>query len=301
MRSIAPRWSTSSRRPTSSDSRLPMVTRIRANQGHSVDVELELEAAAPPDVLYHGTVDRVRRIDPRAGSRQGRAPPRASVGGSRRPPSAVGARRGKPVVLTIDARQMVADGHVFFRSANGVWLVEPVPPAYLDDPARRGDRPASRSRSTTLAACDAGFYTNARGERVAIDLGRRRARARVLGSRWHRRARSRTPRDRDLGHRRVDDRGARARSTGAVIVACLNFASAKQPGRWLPRRRPGAGRSARAIERTLSVPASDARVLRAPRGASLAGIPRSRDLFAARAVLPQPTSAAGSTRRCSHR
>jgi putative RNA 2'-phosphotransferase len=103
---------------------------IRANQGHSVEVDLHLDEREPPDVLYHGTVERFMLSILAEGLQKGK---RHHVHQSRDVETArrVGARRGQPVVLTIDAGQMHQDGHKFFVSANGVWLTEAVPPSYL--------------------------------------------------------------------------------------------------------------------------------------------------------------------------
>ncbi|WP_436773686.1 RNA 2'-phosphotransferase [Yinghuangia sp. YIM S09857] len=105
-------------------------TRIRANQGHTVAVELGLAAAEPPAELFHGTVGRVVDTIMAEGLRpMDRHDVHLSpdVETARR----VGARRGRPVVLVVDAGRMHADGHVFRVSANGVWLVPTVPPGYL--------------------------------------------------------------------------------------------------------------------------------------------------------------------------
>jgi putative RNA 2'-phosphotransferase len=105
-------------------------TRIRASQGHSVPVDLGYAAARPPDELFHGTVDRFLPAVLADGLRpQGRHAVHLSedVGTARR----VGARRGRPVVLRVDAAALAADGAVFTRSANGVWLVAAVPPRHL--------------------------------------------------------------------------------------------------------------------------------------------------------------------------
>jgi putative RNA 2'-phosphotransferase len=104
--------------------------RIRANQGHSVDVDLQLEPREPPAVLYHGApewavvdilADCLRKMS------------RHHVHLSIDVPTAkkVGARRGKPVVLVVDAAAMHRDGHTFYCSDNGVWLVDEVPRKYL--------------------------------------------------------------------------------------------------------------------------------------------------------------------------
>jgi putative RNA 2'-phosphotransferase len=105
-------------------------TRIRASQGHSVAVELGYEPAAPPAELFHGTVERFLAAILTEGLRPGN---RHAVHLSPDVDTArtVGARRGRPVVLRVDAAAMAADGFEFARSANGVWLVPAVPPRYL--------------------------------------------------------------------------------------------------------------------------------------------------------------------------
>lgn len=104
--------------------------RIRANQGHSVQVELGHAPAEPPDALFHGTVApalpaiRAEGLRPMA---------RHHVHLSRDEATAwqVGARRGAPVVLRVDARGMRQAGHEFLCTPNGVWLVAHVPPAFI--------------------------------------------------------------------------------------------------------------------------------------------------------------------------
>jgi putative RNA 2'-phosphotransferase len=105
--------------------------RIRASQGHSIAVDLGLVPAAPPDVLYHGTASRFLKSILAAGLR---ALGRHHVHLSADADSAmrVGARHGFPAVLRVDARRMRADGIVFYRSDNGVWLTDAVLPRYLD-------------------------------------------------------------------------------------------------------------------------------------------------------------------------
>lgn len=104
--------------------------RIRANQGHTVAVELDLPVAEPPAILYHGTVGRFLAEIHRDGLRPMK---RHDVHLSPNVETAVrvGARRGKPVVLEVDAAAMRADGHEFRVSANGVWLTAAVAPGYL--------------------------------------------------------------------------------------------------------------------------------------------------------------------------
>ena len=103
---------------------------IRANQGHSVEVDLQLEEREPPETLYHGTVERFLPSILKDGLIRGK---RHHVHLSKDVETAtkVGARRGKPVILTVDAGRMHRDGHKFFLSANGVWLTDAVPPGYL--------------------------------------------------------------------------------------------------------------------------------------------------------------------------
>ncbi len=109
--------------------------RIRAAQGHSVDVELGLEPVVPPAVLWHGTVDRFLDSIMEEGLVPGS---RTHVHMSEDIDTArkVGERRGQPVLLTIDAEDMHAAGHKFFRSANGVWLTATVPPKWIERSSR---------------------------------------------------------------------------------------------------------------------------------------------------------------------
>ena len=108
----------------------PSGTRIRAQQGHSVPVDLGLEPLVPPPVLFHGTNENVLP----AILREGLSPMgRHHVHLSPDPETArkVGARRGRPVVLEVDAGRMGSAGQKFYRTGNGVWLVDAVPPRYL--------------------------------------------------------------------------------------------------------------------------------------------------------------------------
>jgi putative RNA 2'-phosphotransferase len=113
-------------------------TRIRASQGHSIPVELDLRPAQPPDVLYHGTASRflksILASGLRAGNRQ-----HVHLSGDVDTARKVGARHGFPVVLRVNTVRMRADGIPFYRSDNGVWLTGPVAPRYLsvDDGAGR--------------------------------------------------------------------------------------------------------------------------------------------------------------------
>ncbi|MFI7005710.1 RNA 2'-phosphotransferase [Streptomyces sp. NPDC050145] len=108
-------------------------TRIRANQGHTIAVDLGLEPAEPPAYLYHGTVPRF--LDAiRAEGLRPMARHDVHLSADRETATRVGARRGRPVVLSVDAGAMHRDGHVFRVSANGVWLTAAVPPRYLRFP-----------------------------------------------------------------------------------------------------------------------------------------------------------------------
>jgi putative RNA 2'-phosphotransferase len=108
-------------------------TRIRASQGHSVEVDLQLTPVQAPALLFHGTVEHSLRSIRNEGLRPMRRH-HVHLSGDRATAARVGARRGKPVVLEIDAAAMTSDGYVFFRSDNGVWLTASVPPRYLRIP-----------------------------------------------------------------------------------------------------------------------------------------------------------------------
>ncbi|MEU3849137.1 RNA 2'-phosphotransferase [Streptomyces sp. NPDC029554] len=111
-------------------------TRIRASQGHSIEVDLGLPTATPPAHLYHGTIarhlDAIRSEGLRPMNRHA-----VHLSPDRETATRVGARRGRPVVLTVDAGAMHRDGHVFHVSANGVWLTQAVPSPYLRFPGPR--------------------------------------------------------------------------------------------------------------------------------------------------------------------
>jgi len=103
---------------------------IRASQGHSVEVDLGYETATPPEILYHGTVGRFLPAIRETGIQKGQrhhvhlSPVLATA-------TAVGKRRGQPVILTVLAGEMNTVGHVFHVSANGVWLTDSVPPQFI--------------------------------------------------------------------------------------------------------------------------------------------------------------------------
>ena len=104
--------------------------RIRANQGHSIKVELGLEASSPPAVLYHGTATRfLDAIFHEGLDRQSRH--HVHLSDSVKVAAQVGSRHGKLALLQVDAARMQGEGHVFYRSDNGVWLTDVVPARYL--------------------------------------------------------------------------------------------------------------------------------------------------------------------------
>jgi putative RNA 2'-phosphotransferase len=112
----------------------PDGTRIRANQGHSVEVDLGLPPCEPPSRLYHGTVDRfldsIRATGLASGQRT-HVHLSTEEGTARR----VAARRqGTAVILVVRAAEMHEEGHVFHVSENGVWLTKHVPAKYIDYP-----------------------------------------------------------------------------------------------------------------------------------------------------------------------
>ncbi len=108
------------------------MTRIRARQGHSIQVDVELEEAIPPDVLYHGTAKGFADSIMKQGILKGK---RLYVHLSTTVETAtkVGQRHGAPVVLAIDAKRMSEDGNKFFLSRNGVWLTEFVDAKYITE------------------------------------------------------------------------------------------------------------------------------------------------------------------------
>lgn len=105
-------------------------TLIRANQGHSIPVDVELEQAKPPEILWHGTgMKYVESIN-----EEGLIPKsRLYVHLSKDYETAinVGSRHGTPIVYKVSAKQMDEDGYIFMISANGVWLTKEVPVKYL--------------------------------------------------------------------------------------------------------------------------------------------------------------------------
>lgn len=107
--------------------------RIRASQGHTVQVDLGLAPVEPPELLYHGTVERFLDSIRSRGLLRGKRR-HVHLSADRETAARVGRRRGRPVILIVDSGRMHRDGHAFYLSANGVWLTEAVPPKYIEFP-----------------------------------------------------------------------------------------------------------------------------------------------------------------------
>ena len=104
--------------------------KIRANQGHSIPIELGYLPTEPPEFLYHGTATRFLKSIRQQGL-QKRNRHHVHLSAERATATQVGARHGVPVILTVRSRQMYRAGFEFFLSANGVWLTEAVPTKYF--------------------------------------------------------------------------------------------------------------------------------------------------------------------------
>jgi len=103
---------------------------IRANQGHSVEIDLKLAPIIPPQILYHGTAEKsINSILEKGLLKMSRHHVHLSL--EKETARRVGMRHGRPVILEINALKMHQDGHTFYRSENNVWLVDNVPPKYL--------------------------------------------------------------------------------------------------------------------------------------------------------------------------
>lgn len=209
-------------------------TRIRANQGHSVPVSLGLPQATPPEVLYHGTVDAalagIKAEGIKKGSRHD-----VHLSADVETAEKVGGRRGKSVILTIRAGAMAEAGHAFYRSENGVWLTQHVPAEFVVFKSPKGSGSLSRTAKIavaehTLAACESGRYVNA--QHAAIDISTMVEDAKA-GTRLHElRDSFAEPVKRAMTIAVTTESTVEAlvRLDGQGHVACLNFASAKNPG-----------------------------------------------------------------------
>ena len=105
-------------------------SKIRANQGHSLPVDLGLTESVPPDLLYHGTSEKFIESIKQNGIRK-RTRQHVHLSTDIEKAIAVGKRHGNPVVLKINAKQMFLDGYKFYLSENGVWLTDNVPYQYV--------------------------------------------------------------------------------------------------------------------------------------------------------------------------
>jgi putative RNA 2'-phosphotransferase len=106
-------------------------TRIRARQGHSIEVELGLMPIVPPASLFHGTATRFVESIRRDGLSKRRRQ-HVHLSADADTATHVGARHGTPTILRIRAGEMAAAGHAFYRSENGVWLTDAVPVVFID-------------------------------------------------------------------------------------------------------------------------------------------------------------------------
>lgn len=105
-------------------------TMIRASQGHSIDIDLALEAQQPPDFLYHGTAEtNIPSILNNGIEKKTRQ--HVHLSADKETATRVGMRHGKPVILTIRSGKMYEDGLSFYLSANGVWLTDFVDAKYI--------------------------------------------------------------------------------------------------------------------------------------------------------------------------
>ena len=113
-------------------------SRIRANHGHSIQVNLGFQPQTPPRILFHGTATRfeasIRAQGLIAGSRQ-----YVHLSADREAAIHVGKRYGKPLLLEVEALAMCGSGYEFFMSENGIWLTRAVPTGYLRFPDSSGN------------------------------------------------------------------------------------------------------------------------------------------------------------------
>ena len=108
-------------------------SQIRANQGHSIKVELGYEPSEPPELLYHGTVEHFIALIRAEGIKKGKRHD-VHLSPSLETAADVGSRRGKPIILVVRARELHNDGHKLYLTPNGVWLTDCVPVKYIEFP-----------------------------------------------------------------------------------------------------------------------------------------------------------------------
>lgn len=106
-------------------------SKIRANQGHSIEVELDLQEKIPPTILYHGTVDKFVDSIKSSGIEK-RSRNHVHLSADTETAIKVGSRKGTPVILTVNSGQMYEDGYKFYQSKNDVWLIDFVPKEYIN-------------------------------------------------------------------------------------------------------------------------------------------------------------------------
>jgi putative RNA 2'-phosphotransferase len=105
-------------------------SKIRASQGHSIEIELGYEAQTPPEFLYHGTALKfLQSIQNQGLTKQSRH--HVHLSSDKNTAKQVGSRHGSPVVLEVKAQKMFEQGFLFFQSENGVWLTDSVPVEFL--------------------------------------------------------------------------------------------------------------------------------------------------------------------------
>lgn len=104
---------------------------IRANQGHSIPVDVELREQEPPEFLYHGTAERFLE-DIQAEGLKPMSRLYVHLSEDVETATKVGKRHGKPVVLKVHSGEMFKESNRFYLSENGVWLTEFIPTRYLD-------------------------------------------------------------------------------------------------------------------------------------------------------------------------
>jgi putative RNA 2'-phosphotransferase len=105
-------------------------TKIRASQGHSITIDLGYEPQSPPEILYHGTASRHLDSIFKSGL-QKQSRHHVHLSDNFQTAETVGQRHGKPTVLHVSSAKMEQDGFLFFKSENGVWLTDEVPPRYI--------------------------------------------------------------------------------------------------------------------------------------------------------------------------
>jgi len=107
-------------------------TKFRANQGHSIDVEMDMAQLPPPEILYHGTATRMLPSIFQSGGLRPMKRQYVHLSTDIEMARKVGRRHGTPIVLQIRAAAMAADGHIFYLSDNGIWQTDKVPVAYIE-------------------------------------------------------------------------------------------------------------------------------------------------------------------------